>query len=655
MFLCKKKVKHVRIFTTEVIETITSLYLSGYSIDEICEELSILRNTFLKAVSQKRLILPSLSSEDLSNRLISTKSARSALDNTTGMGKSCLNETGRVKASYLGIPAESVFGNHLDLSHGGLLLTLPALLACGLLSHISDFERVSGYYSATKVFLSLAFLSLLRVNKLEQTDTVPTGELGRCLGLDRIPEVKTLRKRIDSFCQVGDVEKWLSSLSREWMQTDETFEGVLYVDGHVNLYYGHQTQMPKRFVSRFRLCLSGSTDYWVNDQMGQPFFVVHKTINDGLIKVLQDDIIPRLNADVPNQPTEEELAANDKLHRYMVVFDREGYSIELFKYLQKLRIAFCTYRKNVKENWPEEDFADYEVSTHNGDTEIMQLAEKQTVLYGKKEKGKPQKEIIVREIRKKTESGHQTSIITTNYMLSLTVIAFLMFSRWCQENFFKYMVESFGIDSITSYFKNCIPDRSSVINPEYKELDRQHKSINTRINNRKLKFAQISLQNKEMSKKEIERYTKKKSDIQLEIEDLENQRKELIDKKKIVKKKILFKDLDENQKFSTSINERKIFLDIIKIIAYRAETALCNIIKKRMSSPEEARTLIRKLYAADADIEPDEANSSLIVKLHRTNHWADDDILEFLCNNLNETQTVFPETNLTCFFKLGTS
>ena len=158
-----------------------------------------------------------------------------------------------------------------------------------------------------------------------------------------------------------------------------------------------------------------------------------------------------------------------------------------------------------------------------------------------------------------------------------------------------------------------------------------------------------------MSEREIERYAKKKSDLQMEIEDLEKQRAAIIAQKKATDKKILFKDLDENQKFTTSINERKFFLDTIKIIAYRAETALCNIIKKQMSSPEQARTLIRKFYSADADIELDKNNSALIVKLHRTNHWADDGILEFLCDQLNETETALPATNLTCQFKLVTS
>jgi hypothetical protein len=166
--------------------------LEGYSEGEICEELKILKNTFQKALSQNRIHIPSTPS----GTVASTKSSRSAADNETGMGKSCSNELERVLAAKFGMSAQSVFGSHMDLSHGGLLLTVPSLLACGLLRHISRFESVGGYYSATQVFLCLSFLALLRVNRLEQADTVPSGELGRCLGLDRIPEVKTLRSRI---------------------------------------------------------------------------------------------------------------------------------------------------------------------------------------------------------------------------------------------------------------------------------------------------------------------------------------------------------------------------------------------------------------------------------------------------------------------------
>jgi hypothetical protein len=272
------------------------------------------------------------------------------------MGKPCSNELERVLAGKTGSCATATFAGHMDLSHGGLLLTVPALLSCGLLRYISRFESVTGYYTATHVFISLIFLVLLRINRLDRSDSVPSGELGRCMGLDRIPEVKTLRSRIADFCRVTDVEDRVSQLSSDRMKADDRLEGVLYVDGHVNLYYGHQVEMPKRFVSRMRLCMCGSTDYRVNSQTGQPFFVISKTVNDGLIKTLRDDIIPRLNRDVPNQPPEAELAGNEKLHRYMTVFDREGYSIDFFEELAARRIAFCTCRKNVDEDRDESEF-----------------------------------------------------------------------------------------------------------------------------------------------------------------------------------------------------------------------------------------------------------------------------------------------------------
>ena len=112
------------------------------------------------------------------------------------------------------------------------------------------------------------------------------------------------------------------------------------------------------------------------------------------------------------------------------------------------------------------------------------------------------KKVTIREIRKKSASGHQTSIVTSNYTLTIVQIAILMFSRWCQEIFFKYMVEIFDIDSITSYMKTSIPVTALVINPEYKELDRRHKKVLSLLNTSKLKFAQISLQDKEMTERE---------------------------------------------------------------------------------------------------------------------------------------------------------
>jgi hypothetical protein len=80
--------------------------------------------------------------------------------------------------------------------------------------------------------------------------------------------------------------------------------------------------------------------------------------------------------------------------------------------------------------------------------------------------------------------------------------------------------------------------------------------------------------------------------------------------------------------------------------------ALCNIAKIEMLSPEKDGTLIRKFYSSDADIMEDKTNNRLIVKLHRTNHWNEDKILEKLCDFPNQSETVFPNSKLTLFFCL---
>ncbi|MEO7050007.1 MAG: putative transposase, partial [Ferruginibacter sp.] len=239
------------------------------------------------------------------------------------MGKACSNAAERILASVTGTPATIKFNEQTDLSCAGVLLSLPALLSNGLLTHSKDFKQDRGYYSEETIFLCLAFLSLLRVKNLNQANSIPCGELGRVLGLDRIPEVKTLRARIARFTTKADVQQWSKKLSQDWMLTNPDLAGVLYIDGHINIYYGHTTNMPRRFTSRLRLCMSGSTDYYVNDKTGQPFFVVSEAINSGMIEQIKTSLLPRLEKEVPAQATAEELLQNPKLHKFMIVCDRE--------------------------------------------------------------------------------------------------------------------------------------------------------------------------------------------------------------------------------------------------------------------------------------------------------------------------------------------
>ena len=90
----------------------------------------------------------------------------------------------------------------------------------------------------------------------------------------------------------------------------------------MRLYHGSLTELPKRYVSRQRLCLRGTTDYWGNDAVGKPFFRVERPVDHGMLEAIKSDIVPRLLRDVPGQPSDEELQANRNLCRFLLVFDR---------------------------------------------------------------------------------------------------------------------------------------------------------------------------------------------------------------------------------------------------------------------------------------------------------------------------------------------
>ena len=557
----------------------------------------------------------------------------------------------RVLAIQTGTSCPITFNNQTDLQHAGVLLALPALISQGLLRYEDEFNLEKVYYSTSSIFLSLAILALLRLKTLSGVDSLPSGELGKTIGLDRIPEVKTLRTRIARFCQKTDIDNWRMNLSKDWMEENPELSAVLYIDGHIKLYYGQETSPPKRFVSRMRLCLSGTTDYWVNDVLGQPFFVVNKTISNGLIQIIKTDLLDKFNSDVPNQPTQQELAENIYKSRYMLVFDREGYSPDFFYDLWQERISIATYKKNVTDKWDDAEFSEYTGILPFGTQKTIALAERGVLLQNRGSK----KKLWVREIRSNSKSGHQTSIVTTNYTLSIIMIGLYMFARWSQENFFKYMMQEFGIDTLVSYFKEKITDTTQLVNPEYRTLENARKKMTSKLNRVKAKFATLTLQSESIDEKVMEKYISKKDELKEDIEQKEAEIEQVKLQKKPIPRKITYAELPENEKFDNVINQRKHFLDTIKLIAYRAETALSNMAKEYMSHKDESRLLLKQIYKTDANLIVDDKNKKLIIEIHRLAHWKDDVVLEKLCEAMNDTETKFPESNLILNYKMVSS
>jgi len=373
-------------------------------------------------------------------------------------------------------------------------------------------------------------MALARLKSVESLRYCAPGEWGKVLGLDRVPEVRTLREKISLLAVQKKPMTWSADLCHQWMEAAPEEAGALYVDGHVRVYHGKLAHLPRRYVAREKLCLRGSVDYWVNAMDGQPFFFVHKDISSGLINALESDIVPRLIEEVPNQPSAEALESSPLLHRFTIIFDREGYSPELLLSLKNKRVACLTYHKYPKEDWSAEEFRTYPVKMASGQVVEMKLAERGVRLQ----------KLWLREVRRLTQSGHQTSVLSTDYHSDSTRLAARMFARWSQENFFKYMRENFSLDKIVEYGVEDIPEaeKLQVVNPEYRRLDQAVRKVQGELNRKRAESGALQMPPLHVLNEKIESYQEKKSGLDEVVAALEENVNKLKSDRKAVPKHI---------------------------------------------------------------------------------------------------------------------
>ena len=573
-----------------------------------------------------------------------SKSQRSITDSQTVIGMGATDMIGRIAASVgLMGPVAPQFKASYDVPNGGVLFALPALLVNGILKYATKyFQLPKGFYGLESVFLLLSFMALCRFKSLESLRYCAPGEWGKLLGLDRIPEVKTLRKKIAVLSCDNQVEQWSSKLCQDWMAAKPEDSSVLYVDGHVRVYHGAQTKLPRHYVSREKLCLRATTDYWVNAMDGQPFFYTNKAVDPGLIKTIETDIVPKLDELVPNQPSKTTLDSNPYLNRFTLVFDREGYSPDFFLRMWQQRISCITYHKHPTNPWPEEEFNLVDVQLAHDNRAALRLAERGIHLSGT---------LWLREIRKLSQSGHQTSVLSTNYNADLTKIAGQMFCRWSQENFFKYMREHYNLDRLIDYKLEDIEASTLIVNPKYRKIDGQIRSKVSKLSRKLAEFGGLNLEG-DIEDKKVEDFEQKKSTLQEDIGSLQKEITQLKQHRSSTDKHIKFAELSEEDKFKKLSQQSKYFIDVIKMIAYRAETALSNLLKEHLLRKEDARALVRSIYQTEADIIPDYENNILTVNLHHIANPISSRVIMELCQELNDTKIIYPGTNLQLFYKM---
>ena len=600
------------------IGTAQGLLDQGLAIRQVARRVGVTHPTILHALKEGRLRKPQAEP----GPAIAGPAERAQEDLMSPAGVGVKRHTERLLAALGRLPeALPRFEPAEGVDHAGVLLALPALLALGLLD---IGERVyqplrNGFYGLRSLLLILAFMALLRIRSPEHLQYEAPGELGRLVGLDRFPEVKTLRRKLLQMAGQEQALSFAQGLAEYWVGQTQEFLGFLYVDGHVRAYQGAKHRLPEAFVARRRLAMPAVTDFWVSDSRADPLFWVTSPTNDSLVSMLEGELLPQIRKLVGER-------------RVTVVFDRGGWSPDLFSKMVDWGFDVLTYRKGEQEPWPEEDF-------------LVQRKEMEgrEVEYELGERWVQVKEgFWMREIRRR-RGPHQTAIRTSRRDLDAFELAYRMFSRWRQENFFRYMRHHYALDSLLTYAAEPSDPERLVPNQARQKLEKERRKLQTERKRLLTEYGEKARQTTEAG----DSAGRDLAALSIELEKLEAGIETLRARIRELPRRVPLKERMAQEQIVHLESERKNLSHALKMIAYRAETALVGVLSPHYERLEdEGRGLVREMLSAAGDLLPDEEAGILTVRLYTLANPRANHALRQVCQVLNQTATTFPGTGL---------
>jgi prepilin-type processing-associated H-X9-DG protein len=524
--------------------------------------------------------------------------------------------------------AAPLFPSGATVPHGGVLLALPALVESGIFTIARKIYGSIGpaFYGLRTTFITLLLMALLRIKRPEALKEHSPEDLGRVLGLDRAPEVKTLRRKLSRLAAFGRAADLGRALAQKRVEDRGAAMGFLYVDGHVRVYHGKRI-LPKAHVARRRLAMPATTDYWINDMAGDPVFVVTAEANAGMVKMLPIVL--------------EQVRALVGERRITIVFDRGGFSPKLFLQLITNGFDILTYRKGASPRVAKSRFSLRE-EVIDGRMLSYILADQEVRLMAGK--------LRLRQVTR-LRDDHQTPVLTSRRDLSPVEVAFRMFERWRQENFFKYLREEYALDALVDY--EVVPDNPErdVPNPKRAELTLKLQQAKAEFDRLTAEYGADSFMDAEQSEPASRQHRAARKQLAKRMREAFERITELEQKRKKVPARVSVAIATGNDVVKLE-PERKLLTNLIKMIAYQAESDLVHLVSPHYKrATDEGRTLIQSALAVSADIEVvgDELRVLLapLSSPHRTRAIAD------LCEELNRTSTIFPGSRLRLNFSFA--
>ena len=618
--------------TVEVVNEIGQRRAAGASMDAIAVAVGVSRDSVSRALASAGEVRPVVGEGDSddhdSDDPVSDDQVSGAL---VPLARPEPRTTEREAARCGGLAgAEPVICEGAGLPLVGALVILPALAVTGLLEVAGDvYGRArAAFYGLSSLLLTVVFAALLGEPRAEGLTRIDPVDIGRLLGLDRAPEVKTIRRRIGELARQRRADRLLAGLAARHAAAHDEAMGVLYVDGHVRAYHGG-ADVPKAHVARIRLSMPAECDTWLADANGDGLLVWSAPPGASLVGELRKVAVQV-----------RDLVGPDR--RPTIAFDRGGWSPILFSELVAAGFHILTYRKAPCPPEPRNSFTRHVFTDDRGRRQDYWLADR-PVRIAYKDHNKPRRFGCRQITRLDPDTGHQTQVLTTRTDTDPAGLAYAMFSRWRQENFFRYMRHHYALDGLDAY--TTVPDdpERSVPNPARHTADRTLRDARTQLAAAEAEEGRATIDGRRTAQATATMTTAFAA-ARAHIDGLAATAKAIPARA----------PLSESHPDAARLDpERKRIHDAARMATYNAESALARLLTPHYPrADDEARSLLREIFHSPADLQI--IGNELHVRIYPLSAPRRTRALAGLCNDLTETRTTYPDTNLTLLYTVNT-
>ncbi|HXZ76767.1 MAG TPA: helix-turn-helix domain-containing protein [Streptosporangiaceae bacterium] len=541
----------------------------------------------------------------------------------------------------LGEGAGPVFAPGARYPLAGLLLVLPALEGTGLLAAAREvYGRVKdGSCGMGATLLTLVFLALAGEPRAEGATRVPPAALGRVLGLDRAPEVKTIRRKLGELAAAGKAADLIMALARRHAAARPDALGFLYVDGHARVYYGTRT-VQKTHVARLKFPAPATMETWVTGQDGDPVFMVIAEPSDSLAGELRR-LLPDLRGIVGQG------------RRVTVCFDRGGWSPALFADITAAGFDVLTWRKGPAPDLPAEVFTTVTCTDDRGRAHQYELAGT-TVTLSISEGPRKGQAVTLRQVTRRVTARagatRQIHTLTSRTDLPAGEVCWRMSSRWREENYFRYARTRFALDALDSHAAGPDDPDRMVPNPAKKTAAARIRQAEAAAQAAETARDAALLQLRSpapgqaayLSNQVINALAAPVEAAYLELEEAEQAAAAIPARVPLAALSPDMVRLDAEVKQITHA---------IRMAAFNAETALARALDGRYArAGDEACALIREALTISGDIRP--GPGELVIRLDPLTAPRRTQALAALCDQLNQAASRYPGTDLVLTYEV---